>query len=178
MKTQDDSTLKETISEETSGAEHMPRDMLQDFGSRKLMVREIHFDLDRAFPIPCAMHQVHPDPQNFPCDEAEHAFEMWSLLTAVLHLPNFRVEFVHAKRQAHYDFQPSTSAAGIDKGIQVERPQCDFSETTAGCYRYQEVREAGSMGLHSKRLLRGQCNIPVTSTHPNSRSVWTTFHDI
>lgn len=116
MEVRDGTILNGTMTEAAGAVQ-----MLQDFGSRKVMVREILLDLDRACPVPCPMHRVDPVPNHpVPYRESEHALEMWSLVTAMLHLPHLRVESVHPKRQAYYDFHPFLGGFEHDIGIQLD----------------------------------------------------------
>jgi len=96
--------------------------LLTDLGSRRVMVKKILLDVDRACPIPCETHEVHPFPPHWitPHLEPDHAVEMWSLVRAMAQLPHLTVEFVHPKRQAYYDFHPPNGASGTGLGVDLD----------------------------------------------------------
>ena len=93
--------------------------LLTDLGSRRVMVKKILLDVDRACPIPCETHGV--DPFWFaPHLGPDHAVEMWTLVRAMALLPHLTVEFVHPKRQAYYDFHPPNGASGTGLGVDID----------------------------------------------------------
>ncbi|KAI4689013.1 hypothetical protein J4E81_007730 [Alternaria sp. BMP 2799] len=46
--------------------------------------------------------------------------DMWSLAAAAAKLPHLKVEFVHPKRQIHYDFHPLNGALEHDIGVRLD----------------------------------------------------------
>jgi len=95
--------------------------LLQDFGSRRVMVRNILLDVDMACSIPCNKHGVGPllIPESKKYGP-EHAVEMWSLAAAAANLPHLKVEFVHPKRRIHYNFHPLNGALEHDIGVRLD----------------------------------------------------------
>jgi hypothetical protein len=95
--------------------------MLQVFGSRRVMVKRILLDLDGACPVPCISHRVSSSPNlggMFSADE--QSLEVWALMTQMLLLPNLTVEFIHPKRRTYYDVHPQNGSGPIDLGLQLE----------------------------------------------------------
>jgi hypothetical protein len=95
--------------------------MLQMFGSRRVMVKRILLDLDGACPVPCISHRVSSSLNlggMFSADE--QSLEVWALMTQMLLLPNLTVEFIHPKRRTYYDVHPQNGSGPIDLGLQLE----------------------------------------------------------
>ena len=95
--------------------------MLQMFGSRKMMVKNILLDLDMTCPVPCALHRIAPELQNNGggMTGGEWTLELWTLMTELFHLPDLKVQFVHPKRRPYFDLHPTAGFGQVDLGLHL-----------------------------------------------------------